>query len=340
MPTEPSVRRSAVEEAMILARALMSFTARSMNYLVASSVACSQIQQPVGAWFKLHGDYGDWYIRLERDGNNFRGASRPTAPPDKSDIVVDVPTGATPVTDAVRSFLEGFRERPASVFDAPGMVVVAPALLGGAPANEVETLSRTIAAWDPGHRAPLVSELLALYKSTEREPLVEQLRAFQAWIESEHRAYATDALVPALVALMVSALEQVNDASLAERVKAFMQPEMFTSVGLVRDRFLAAPPFRAEPSVLIGAAAALMTSVDEAVAAARASSTVEEMCRLLYERLPMCIAARWIFDWCTHAPLAEVTRSAQAQSTRAEETLVRMRAAFLHQVLDLAGHEA
>ena len=70
MPTEPSVRRSAVQEAMILARALMSFTARSMNYLVASSVACSQIQQPVGAWFKLHGDYGDWYIRLERDGNN------------------------------------------------------------------------------------------------------------------------------------------------------------------------------------------------------------------------------------------------------------------------------
>jgi hypothetical protein len=329
----------AVEEATILARSLMSLTARSMNYLVAASVACSRIEPPIGSWFKVAADYGDWYIRLDRDGNEYHGISRPEAPVETADVVVSVPSGATPVTDVLRSLLSGLREHPSSVFDPAGRIVEAGAFIASPYVNQVEALNRAIIACDPLHRSTLVEELLELYRSHESGALVDQLRAFRTWIESEHRGYATDALVPALMAAMVSALEQSDKTSVAERVRAFMQPEMFTSVGLIRDRFLSAPPFRAEPRLVVGAAAALMTSVDKAVKAARDVSNVKEMGSILYESLPACVAARWLFAWCMDSPLGEVGASAQAQWRRADETLARMRAAFLHQVLDLGGQE-
>jgi hypothetical protein len=300
----------AVRDALRLARALMSLTARSMDYLVATSIACQRADIPIGSWFKIASGYGDWYVRLEQDG---RGVSQPDRPQASIGTVVTVPRNAQPVTSALRSISRSAGAQRSS-------------------------LMRTIKASDPKHRSPYVNELLTLYKSASQTPLSEELSAFRRWVDAEHEKYTLDAFVPALVALMVSCVAQREATAAQEQIRASVKRAGYTSVGRVRDRFLASPPFTSDPNLLINAGTDLMQSADTAVRSARTASNPDRMLDILYDALPLCLAARWLFDWCERRS-ADVSDTATAKSNRATETLVRLRAAFLHQVLDLDGQE-
>src|SRR5688500_2882427 len=94
-------RRIAIDEARIVARALMSFTAQKMNYVMASQIAGKDVDV-VGAWIKVTSkDYGDWYIRIFQDGDNYSGESTGSCTEEVA-ATVNVPIGATPVTNALK----------------------------------------------------------------------------------------------------------------------------------------------------------------------------------------------------------------------------------------------
>lgn len=334
----PNAGQIAIDEAHILARALMSFSARRMNYGMAAHLAIDGFRLPLDAWVKVVSeDYGDWYVRVLRDGMEYSGESTGTYPGEVSAEVV-VPANSTPVTDVLRKFVVGLDDRPSAVLDRAGFAVVSPSFLAAPYANSIAMLKRSIEACDPAHRHVFMEDLLGLYKSPEESSeLLDRLRAYESYAKAEHGHYACDALVPALAKLMVAVLECLDSPLNSPGIQGFVAPLMHTSVGVIRDRFLSSPPLGANPAILVQAATKLMSQVDEAIHAARRAETVNMMLDILFDVLPDCIAAHWLLTRAKDGPIGGMSNAAAAMWRRTDETFARVYPAFLHQLLDLTG---